>query len=144
MGNNSGSLDKYPVAAVRHLIDARILKDKDRRDNAMCHYAFAAECALKVMYANAFPKSGQGFGHKVGEQWDDIAQYYAAFQTFDVKLEALLGKIAVPDKLFDRHPTRRYENDGTYSKEDLQDADSFAGIVVAEIIEEFIDGRFDL
>ena len=39
--------EDYTAAAKRHWLDADLLKDDERLENADHHYGFAAECALK-------------------------------------------------------------------------------------------------
>ena len=75
--------DNYPAAAMRHFIDAELLKERGRYDNAMCHYAFSAECVLKSLYELCSSRSGRALNHGIAEVWEDIKQYYAALGMMD-------------------------------------------------------------
>lgn len=127
--------DNYPVAAVRHYMDAQILASHGRMDNAMCHYAFCAECVIKNLY-NRIPKNDLRLGHKVNENWEDIRQFFQILEVMDPKTGAILGQLNLPDRLFYHHPERRYENDTAYSENDLKAALEFSGGLMKEVVLE--------
>lgn len=134
------TLDNYPAAAMRHFIDAELLKKRGRNDNAMCHYAFSAECVLKSLYELCTSRSGRVLNHGIADVWDDITQYYAALGMLDAKTEIILSKETIPDKLFERHPERRYEDDIEYTESEVEQAGRFTGKLVHELVLGMLDG----
>lgn len=122
MGRNR---DNYPVAAVRHFADAQLLWENDRKDNAMCHYAFSAECVIKAMYGQFCTNHGTDLKHGVKSVLEDMIQYYAALRILDAKSDLILEYAAPPQRLFMRHPGRRYEADLPYTDEELRASHDF-------------------
>lgn len=56
-------MEDYRSAAVRHLADAKVLKDQGRPDNAGHLLGFAAECAIKYRIASLKPTADKPHGH---------------------------------------------------------------------------------
>lgn len=139
---NTGN-DNYPVAAVRHYTDAEILASHKRMDNAMCHYAFCAECSIKNLYSR-MPVSNLKLGHKVSENWEDIRQFFNVLEVMDAKTGVILGQLSLPDRLFYHHPERRYESDTVYREGEVKAAADFSEGLIKEIVLEALDGRIEL
>ncbi|MCI8591477.1 MAG: hypothetical protein HFI88_03820 [Lachnospiraceae bacterium] len=132
--------DHFPEAAVRHFVDGKILQDADRADNAMCHYAFSAECAMKAIYEQICANRGYRLNHNVEEAWRDMQQYHAALQILDAKAGTLLGSRRIPEELFDGHPGRRYARDKGYTEGEMQGAGIFAEFLVRKLVSEVLNG----
>lgn len=138
------SRDNYPIAAVRHFADGKILHNNNRYDNAMCHYAFSTECAIKILYEVIQSNGAAGIGHAAAKIWDDIRQCFGILEVLDARTGVLLGQIRIPDNLFLRHPERRYEADLIYRITEVEDARVFSEQLVKEIVSEALDGKFEL
>ena len=132
--------DYFPEAAVRHFVDGKILQEANRADNAMCHYAFSAECAMKAIYEQICANRGYRLNHNVEEAWRDMQQYHTALQILDAKAGTLLGGRRIPEALFDGHPGRRYARDKGYTEEQVQESGQFAEFLVRKLVSEVLDG----
>ncbi len=139
MGNNTN--DNYPAAAVRHFKDGKILHQYDRPDNAMCHYAFSAECGIKTLYEQLYSKSGFVLKHGVAKTWSEMLQYYDILRIMDARAGAFLGNRTIPARLFENHPARRYWDNITYTEDDLDQACAFSEQLTRQIISEILDGK---
>lgn len=138
----SNSKDRYPIAALRHYEDAIILHNEHRYNNAMCHYAFAAECAIKVFYEQMNMLSG--LGHKVTEAWEGIKICYTMMCTLSPKMGVLFGTLELPECLFEDHPGRRYYADRMYSDEDMMKVAIFTQRLIDQIVLDMIDGNIKM
>lgn len=136
--------DNYPAAAMRHYRDAVILQENGRLDNAMCHYAFCAECFVKVLYDNVCHTGGRGLGHKIEQAYASLVDFYSFICMRDAKTEIMLGNDALPDCLFKNHPARRYWDDITYTEEDVQEVKALTERMMQELVMQLIDGRIFL
>lgn len=137
--------DRYPEAAVRHYHDGVILHQADRYDNAMCHYAFSAECAIKAFktqFQQVYVLHNQAT-HNIAPAWKSMMEYYELLGVLDSQLSLLIGIGAPPDILFQEHPVRRFGNDVNYTDTELSVCKSFANRLVQQIIAAAIDGRLE-
>lgn len=135
--------DHYPEAAVRHYRDGVILRQKGRYDNAMCHYAFSAECAIKSfwlwfrqVYGGKPLKS-----HDAASVLNNMMQYHELLGVLDPQMSLLIGTEAPPPVLFQQHPERRYGNDICYTDAELAACEAFADRFVQRVIAAALDGR---
>lgn len=136
--------DNYPVAAVRHFVDGTLLLNNKRTDNAMCHFAFSAECAMKTLYERLSDSPARGLSHGTEKEWDNIMQYLDAIQILDAKVGNLMANTKVPEALFCRHPGRRYEGDIFYSQGELEASRKFTEELIRKIVMDVIDGRIQV
>ena len=126
--------DCYPVAAVRHLIDADILYTQHRFDNAMCHYAFSVECVLKAFASN--PPTI----HEIDRLQDLVCVYT---ELLHPKFALLLGTGKPPLALIQDHPGRRYYSDIAYTDEEMRQAQQFTHSLVDRLIDAELNGQND-
>ena len=56
-------VENYESAACRHFLDAVLLKESERLDNAGHLIAFAAECAIKHRISSLRPNTNSPHGH---------------------------------------------------------------------------------
>lgn len=127
--------DCYPVAAVRHLIDADLLYTQHRMDNAMCHYAFAAECALKAFAPN--PPTI----HKLDQLQDLVSAYSELLGLLHPKFALFLGTGNPPSALVRDHPKRRYFLDIDYTDAEMQQAQIFTRLLVDKLTNAVLNGQ---
>lgn len=137
----SDSKDDYPTAAVRHFCDANLLANNGRKDNAMCHYAFAAECAIKALYMAYQADDPRKYGHTMKQIWNDINLYYNVLAIMDAESGEWLGRMKIPEKLFCRHPERRYYKDIDYTDEEIGDSKYFTEQLIRKIVIQTLDGK---
>ncbi len=142
--NMSNTNDNFSVAAARHFVDGELLQNQNRFNNAMCHYAFAAECAMKAMYEQVCANKGRKLGHELAQEWSKIEQYYFTLRILDAKAGTLFSKMSLPDKVFERHPERRYEKDIHYEEEDVEEARLFTGQLIHKIVSDALDGSIEV
>lgn len=124
--------DCYPIAAVRHLIDADLLYTQYRLDNAMCHYAFSVECVLKAFASN--PPAIHGI-----DRLQDLVCAYT--ELLHPKFALLLGTGNPPLILSRNHPERRYYPNIDYTDDDMQQARKFAHSLVDRLIDAQLNGH---
>lgn len=134
--------DNFPVAAVRHFYDAVLLMNHSRFDNAMCHFAFAAECAIKTLYKIHYEDNPKHLGHNMEKAWEDIKLCYTIMELMDADAGEWMGRLQVPECLFRDHPQRRYEGDIQYSDGELQQSEFFVQKLIDKIITYALDGRW--
>lgn len=137
--------DHFPEAAVRHYRDGALLHQADRYDNAMCHYAFSAECAIKafnLQFQQVYTPHKR-VGHDVVPVWRSMTEYCELLGVLDPRLSLLLGIGAAPDILFQDHPARRYGNDACYTDAELSLCGSFANKLMQQIVAAALDGRLE-
>ena len=135
--------DRYPVAAVRHFEDGALLHQHGRKDNAMCHYAFSAECSAKA-FAELLHLSGRAQNHSAKALLEDISLFMELSGMLDPKFALLLGVKDVPALLFRGHPERRYGADGTYSSADLGESRCYAEKLINHVIEAVLNGQMEM
>ena len=136
--------DHYPEAAVRHYIDGKLLHENNRYDNAMCHYAFSAECAIKALIdqlRQIYPAILNRPRHEVLEDWQSITDYHDLLGVLYPQISMLGGLGTPPAILFDGHPQRRYWNDKNYTSASLTACGEFVSQLSAWIISAAIDGK---
>jgi hypothetical protein len=132
--------DQYPIAAMRHYVDGNILRQEGRWNNAMCHYAFSAECFLKTIYEEICNKK-LGKRHGVEGEYQSMLDYYTLVCMTDVRTEILLGGIKMPEQLFEDHPERRYKADRVYTEETMEQTHRLTQIMMRELTAQLLDGR---
>ena len=135
--------DCFPEAAVRHYMDGSLLHQNDRRDNAMCHYAFSAECAIKAFmeqfrpfYTIHNPRT-----HTAEPMLEAMTLYNELLGILMPQLSLLIGISAPPAILFQEHPRRRYGNDVGYTADELSSCEAFAAGLVARVVDAALDGK---
>jgi hypothetical protein len=139
--------DRYPEAAVRHYRDGVILHQEKRYDNAMCHYAFSAECAIKAFEMQfekiKNPSVRSRISHDVEPFWEALLTYNELLGIMDSRMSLIIGVEAPPPTLFYEHPTRRYGNDVSYTDVELSACKAFTARLVQHVIAAAIDGRLE-
>lgn len=146
--------DRFPEAAVRHYHDGVILRQADRYDNAMCHYAFSAECAIKAfrIQLHQFYKIRNPSGpvvkeklisHAVDSVMPSLIEYHELLGVLDPHFSLLIGVEVPPTILFQEHPVRRYGNDVNYTDIELSVCESFTSRLVKQVIAAALDGRLE-
>ncbi len=137
------SQDCYPIAAIRHFEDGVLLHRNGRKDNAMCHYAFSAECSAKA-FAELLHLSGRAQNHDAKGLIEDIALYTELSGMLNPKFALLLGMNDVPAVLFRDHPERRYGADGGYSDSDLRESGLYVEKLVNHLVEAVLNGQMEM
>ncbi len=138
--------DHFPEAAVRHYLDGETLHHANRYDNAMCHYAFSAECAIKafwMQFCNVYAGLTENRSHDVKDTLESITTYHELMGIMMPQLSVLIGVDGPPPILFQEHPGRRYGNDVTYTASELEECKAFTGRLMQQIISAAIDGKLD-
>lgn len=136
--------DCYSEAAVRHYIDGGILFQNTRYDNAMCHYAFSAECAIKALWEQfrvVYPQLPLDKIHSVEADLVSMITYCELLGLWDPRLSLILGLDSLPPVLFEKHPGRRYQNDINFTDAEVISSEKFAAQLNRQIISAAIDGR---
>lgn len=130
--------DNYPAAALRHFHDAEILRAADSCENALCHYAFSVECAQKALlcWSNHLPPNGHGI---LGD-WEKVSPLLKAWASLDGGLAAALPSISLPSKLYENHPSRRYQKCFLFTPQELTECQDFAQKMEDTVIYMMIDG----
>jgi len=131
--------DHFPEATVRHYLDGQLLHQANRYDNAMCHYAFSAECAIKA-FSEQLQKHVK-HTHNVEEILESLQSYHELLGILHPKLSLLIGIGEPPSVLFDKHPKRRYGNDVSYTAAELEACKEFASRLEEQVIAAAIDGK---
>lgn len=137
--------DRFPEAAVRHYLDGELLHQEGRYDNAMCHYAFSAECAIKAFlqqFQQVYHFNNQAT-HNIEPFLNYMTEYHELLGVLDPHLSLLIGTGAPPPILFREHPTRRYGNDISYTNAELSECKAFTGRFVQQVVAAAIDGRLE-
>lgn len=143
--------DHFPEATVRHYLDGVLLHQEGRYDNAMCHYAFSAECAIKAFRTQflqvykertSIIKPDSKF-HKADSALISMTEYHEFLGALDPHFSLLIGTEAPPSILFQEHPDRRYKNDISYTDAELSECKAFANRFVQRVIDAVIDGRLE-
>lgn len=137
--------DCYSEAAIRHYLDGVILHQSNRYDNAMCHYAFSAECAIKAFktqFQQVYPVHSQAT-HDISPALKSMAEYHELLGVLDSRLSLMIGIGAPPPILFQEHPGRRYGNDVSYTDAELSACKVFTNKLVQQVIAAVIDGQLE-
>lgn len=117
--------DCYPDACARHRNDAEILLREKRYDNAMHLFGFAVECAFKTLV-----KKG------IHDLKPLHSQVLATLAITNPKLCLQIG--AVPTKLSEGHPDRRYWSDGHFSEQDAEEAKIYSNQIFDILLNEHL------
>ncbi len=136
--------DHYPIAAFRHYADAVLLDQNDRMENALCHYAFSAECAIKAIYNWICGKSvtQKVDGHDVDRKvWVKATDNLDLLCAFYPKLSQLLS-FSLPGKLFDTHPDRRYADAYPCTRAELNECAAFVMKLRQVLLLNLLDGDY--
>lgn len=120
--------DCFSDACVRHRKDAEILLGEKRYDNAMHLFGFAVECALKTLVDKP-----QDYRHSIESLSSKVL---VPFAITNPKLCLQIG--AVPIKLSDGHPERRYWSDGYFSEQDVEEAKIYANQIFDILLNEHL------
>ena len=136
--------DCYRVAAVRHFVDGCILHDQRRYDNAICHYAFSAECSIKA-FQNQFAAYNhlnlQRHCHSVTRSWEELQAYHEMFGLLNANLYPIYGIGLPPSALFEDHPKRRYGQDRTYTVDEVDKCKEFAQTLIECLVNAELNGQ---
>ena len=135
--------DHYPEASIRHWLDGKTLHQASRYDNAICHYAFSVECAVKA-FRDQFLQVYKGKDdktHNAEPVWESLTAYQELLGILNPQLSLLIGIGAPPPLLFDGHPVRRYYNDSSYTADDLAECGEFVDRLIQQIIFAAMDGK---
>ncbi|WP_165076037.1 MULTISPECIES: hypothetical protein [unclassified Desulfovibrio] len=127
--------DSFECASIRHLIDADILYERHRYDNAICHYAFSVECVLKAFK----PKPPRI--HELDKLQDLVRAYNELLGLIHPKYILLRGIGNVPSTLVQNHPKRRYFRDTDYSDEEVEQGKVFAHSLAERLTNSILDGQ---
>ena len=140
--------EHFYEAALRHFVDAGILKEEACYDNAVNLYGNSAECALKAMiegYCGLDSKKilKNKYGHNPESLTKDLF-YFIENSSATALLDPALGLkrqiFSFPEVLFRGHPERRYMQNGTFSSVDAQQCEGAAHALMDELIKQYIDG----
>ena len=132
--------DCLPVASMRHFIDATILQNQGRFGDAVCHYAFSAECWIKIMLAHYMQTTFRG--HSFMENaLVNLRDYFdiAGFST--PELYSVINFTLPPEVLFNGHPGRRYWADIPYTDSQVEDCRIFAENLMNNLALAVLDGK---
>lgn len=129
--------DYYSVAAIRHLVDANLLYENHRFDNAMCHYAFSVECVLKA-FLSAPLRS-----HQLNILQDLVCTYSELLALFHPKFMLLFGIEKIPPILVQDHPERRYFEDINYTEAEMQQVQIFTNSLVNKMTSAVLNGQIN-
>ena len=134
-------MDCFPEAVMRHFKDANILKAQQRYDNAMCHYAFSAECALKaILSASNRLIRGHNLINLNANLLQVIFISEGSLALFDTKFSVAVQKNSVPPRLAQDHPERRYFASQSYTETEIKEAEQYAKFLTDQIRQMVIDG----
>ena len=140
--------EHFYEAAIRHFVDAGILKKEQCYDNAVNLYGNSAECALKTLiegYCGADSNKilKNKYGHKPEALTRDLF-YFIENSSAAALLDPALGLkrqiFAFPEVLFRGHPERRYMQNGTFTPVDAEQCEEAVHALVDEMIKQYIDG----
>ena len=134
------SNDCFPIASMRHYFDGTILQNHGRFDNAMCHYAFSAECWIKLMLYHYLNVSF----HRHDMMEDIMAHlhdYYEMLGFANPELYPILKLSIPPEVLFDNHPDRRYWGDLPYSESQVSECQRFVESLMDNLVLAVLDGK---
>lgn len=126
-------------------MDGQILEEKERYDNAVHLYGFAAECALKslmMVYCDMNAIKNK-YGHSSKEILRDLYVFAAnssGASLLDPALGLKLAKMELPEVLFRSHPERRYAADGTFNKAAAERCREGACFLIREMVTQHING----
>lgn len=137
--------DRFPEAAVRHYHDGLILHQRNRYDNAMCHYAFSAECAIKTFrwqFQQIYSVRSRTT-HNIEPVLSYMTEYHELLGVIEPRLSLLIGTGSPPTVLFQDHPVRRYGNDVCYTDAELSECKSFTERLVRQVVIAAVDGRLE-
>ena len=140
----SNSKDHFAAAAVRHYTDSKYLLQHDRRDNAMCHLAFSAECVLKAFW-EGYHKKFSCFRnvkavHSEEKLMDFLQDYY--WLTIKNPCYAFLTDMeSIPSELFEDHPERRYFEDQNYNDSIIELSLQYVQSLIQRMLECALDGQ---
>lgn len=137
--------ENFYKAAIRHLNDGKYLAEDRRYDNAVCHYGFAAECALKSLIGAFCDNKAikAKYGHNVKRLYQDLYVYMAnqaAASLLDPALGLKLAKTPLPPALFSGHPERRYASDGVFGAVESMACEYEADFLINEMIIQQLNG----
>ncbi len=139
--------ENFYEAAIRHLVDGRILQREECYDNAVYLYGYAAECALKSMIAvycgNTEGILKRAYSHGGSDILNDLYTFVgneSMAPMLDPALGMKLQKFALPEVLFRGHPERRYLADGQFDGADADACRGAAEFLVNEMVSQHIDG----
>lgn len=132
------SQDNYPAASLRHYHDGAVLHAAGCPENALCHYAFSVECAQKAFLLWQHPISYAPRSHSIS--FSEISKCMLAWATLDGALSATLPTTALPPKLMEDHPSRRYRKEFPVSIQELQDCKTYAASMEQNVITMILDG----
>lgn len=138
--------DCYPEAAIRHYLDGTLLCQANRYDNAMCHYAFSVECAIKAFvkqFQQIYPVPYRNPIHDVTENLESLSTYHELLGILNPQLSLLIGVDAPPPLLFQDHPGRRYRNDLNYTATEINTCAEYTAQMTQQIISAAIDGKLN-
>lgn len=130
--------DNYPAASLRHFHDAEILKAANSSENALCHYAFSVECAQKALLYWSNHQSHSG--HRIEDDWPNVSPLLEAWASLDSSLYSALPNTPLPQKMYQDHPTRRYQKCFQITEQELTSCQKFAQEMESTIILMMIDG----
>lgn len=136
--------DCFPEAAVRHYLDATMLYNAGRYDNAMCHYAFSAECAIKAFreqFGQVYPGIHSQPTHQIEPILESMTEYHELLGVLVPQLSIFIGIGTPPPILFQEHPQRRYGNDVNYIESDLAECKVFTAELARQVVSAAIDGK---
>lgn len=143
-----GLQEYYYEAAIRHFVDAGILKEEACYDNAVGLYGNSAECALKTLiegYCGADSRKilKNKYGHEPEALTKDLF-YFVANSSATALLDPALGLkrqiFSFPEVLFRGHPERRYMQNGVFTLADAVQCEEAVHALMDEMIKQHIDG----
>lgn len=131
--------ESYSQSAGRHLIDAKILWQAQRWDNAVYLSGYVVECSFKLLVEQYFKNSKTAtkkYGHQLTElQGTAIERLRVLYPFLDRELPAsrIAGTVLGQD-----HPERRYAESGLWSEEQANLAIERVEEIYREIIPQLV------
>lgn len=136
--NPQSTKDNYPAAALRHFHDAEILREAEAYENALCHYAFSVECAQKALLYWKYQLKPSG--HGIENDWKPVSSLLNAWASIDSGLVSAIPVGSMPQKLYEDHPSRRYQRNFDITEQEMTDCRDFAQGMEQAIVTMLIDG----
>ena len=142
--------ENYAVAAFRHLSDGELLLEHNRKNNAICHLAFSAECSLKALWKQIIELDFNSTNLKTlkshdGEQLQQwLVDYCNWCGVLDPRIALLSAFNTIPPVLFSHHPDRRYFLDQDYQDSEIDDVLQYVHQLSACILELVLNGQLEI
>jgi HEPN domain-containing protein len=133
--------ESYSQSAGRHLMDAKILLDEERWDNALYLAGYVPECSFKAVLELFMDRQAvRTYGHLLAEMQGVALE---RLRILYPEVEAWLSRSRLEGTVLDEgHPQRRYAKSGIWTEDQAKEAIKRAREIYEEtILELVLDGR---